>query len=99
MEGVQRQLRDPAIHDAGDVVAVHGPSAAAVRLGEPVVRDHSDLPTADYRVAASCPQAPSMSRPRVSRTVTGTPCASRRRTNSRSTGFGEASHWEPGVGL
>ena len=36
--------------------------------------------------AASWPQAPSISRPRVSRTVTGTPCASRRRTNSRSRG-------------
>ena len=36
--------------------------------------------------AASWPQAPSISRPRVSRTVTGTPWASRRRTNSRCVG-------------
>ena len=50
-------------------------------------------------VAASWPQAPSISRPRVSRTVTDTPQVSRRRTNSRSTGFGEASHSEPGVGF
>ena len=35
-------------------------------------------------IAASWPQAPSISRPRVSRTVVGMPFASSRRTNSRS---------------
>ena len=52
-----------------------------------------------YPLAASWPQAPSISRPRVSRTVTATPRASSRRTNSRSTFFGDASHSEPGVGF
>ena len=49
--------------------------------------------------AASWPQAPSISRPRVSRTVTGTPCASRRRTNSRCAAGRDAVHFDPGVGL
>src|SRR6185437_3946147 len=49
--------------------------------------------------AASCPHAPSISRPRVSRTVVATPASRRRRTNSRSTGLGLASHLLPGVGL
>src|SRR6202021_991826 len=49
--------------------------------------------------AASWPQAPSISRPRVSRTVTGTPWDSRRRTNSRCAPGREAVHFEPGVGL
>src|SRR6266702_1355212 len=49
--------------------------------------------------AASWPQAPSISRPRVSRTVTGTPCASSRRTNSRCAAGRDAVHFEPGVGL
>src|SRR5690606_910852 len=49
--------------------------------------------------AASCPQAPSISRPRVSRTVVVIPAARRRRTNSRSTAAGLASHRLPGVGL
>ena len=39
--------------------------------------------------AASCPQAAAISCPRVSRTVHETPCARTRRTNSRSTGFGQ----------
>ena len=50
-------------------------------------------------VAASWPQAPSISRPRVSRTVVGMPLASSRRTNSRSSAGSEAVHFEPGVGL
>src|SRR5262249_47330033 len=50
-------------------------------------------------LAASWPQAPSISRPRVSRTVAATPAARSRRMNSRSTGFGLASHLLPGVGL
>src|SRR5208282_3134197 len=49
--------------------------------------------------AASWPQAPSISRPRVSRTVTGTPWDSRRRTNSRCALGRDAVHFEPGVGL
>src|SRR5207344_1147824 len=49
--------------------------------------------------AASWPQAPSISRPRVSRTVTGTPWASRRRTNSRWAAGRDAVHFEPGVGF
>ena len=40
--------------------------------------------TSAHSVAASWPQAPSISRPRVSRTVVGMPLASSRRTNSRS---------------
>ena len=44
----------------------------------------SRLAQASATVAASCPHAPSISRPRVSRTVVGTPFASSRRTNSRS---------------
>ena len=53
-----------------------------------------------YSRAASWPQAPSMSRPRVSRTVTGTPwaLAAGGRTRAR-TGGGEASHLQPGVGF
>ena len=51
------------------------------------------------RCAASWPQAPSISRPRVSRTVVGTPLASSRRTNSRSSRGSDAVHFEPGVGL
>ena len=50
-------------------------------------------------VAASWPQAPSISRPRVSRTVVGIPLASSRRTNSRSSAGSDAVHFEPGVGL
>src|SRR5690606_3133665 len=49
--------------------------------------------------AASCPHAPSISRPRVSRTVVGTPAVRSLCTNSRSTAFGLASHREPGVGF
>src|SRR6185312_3867178 len=49
--------------------------------------------------AASCPQAALISRPRVSRTVQETPLARTRRTNSRSTPLGLASHSLPGVGL
>ena len=51
------------------------------------------------RSAASWPQAPSISRPRVSRTVVGMPLASSRRTNSRSSAGSDAVHFEPGVGL
>ena len=47
-------------------------------------------------VAASWPQAPSISRPRVSRTVVGMPFASSRRTNSRSSAGSDAVHFEPG---
>ena len=49
--------------------------------------------------AASWPQAAAISWPRVSRTVHATPPAFTSRTNSRSTGFGDASHFEPGVGF
>ena len=51
------------------------------------------------RSRTSCPQAPSMSLPRVSRTVVGMPLASSRRTNSRSSSGSEAVHLEPGVGF
>ena len=54
---------------------------------------------ASYSTAASWPQAPSMSLPRVSRTVVGMPLASSRRTNSRSSAGSEAVHFDPGVGL
>ena len=50
-------------------------------------------------VAASWPHAPSISRPRVSRTVTATPWSATRRTNSSWTPGREAVHFEPGVGL
>src|SRR5581483_9072281 len=50
-------------------------------------------------LAASWPQAPSISRPLVSRTVTGTPCASSRRTNSACAAGRDAVHTEPGVGF
>ncbi|ASO19334.1 hypothetical protein AHOG_08445 [Actinoalloteichus hoggarensis] len=49
--------------------------------------------------AASCPQAAAISCPLVSRTVQLTPPSWTRRTNSRSTGFGLASHLLPGVGF
>src|SRR5690606_32204234 len=49
--------------------------------------------------AASCPHAPSMSLPRVSRTVVGTPWPRRVATNSASTSGSLAVHFEPGVGL
>src|SRR4051812_151314 len=49
--------------------------------------------------AASWPQAAAISWPRVSRTVHATPPAFTSRTNSRSTGFGDASHFDPGVGF
>ena len=52
-----------------------------------------------HSLAASWPHAPSISRPRVSRTVVATPASRSRRTNSRSTGLGLASHLLPGVGL
>src|SRR5699024_6317424 len=52
-----------------------------------------------YSWAASWPQAPSMSLPRVSRTVVGTPAARKRATNSASTSFSLAVQIEPGVGL
>src|SRR6185437_3849699 len=71
---------------------VHRPPA---QLAEPGPGAHG---RADAE-AASWPQAPSISRPRVSRTVTGTPWASRRRTNSRCAAGRDAVHFEPGVGL
>src|SRR5439155_27094800 len=49
--------------------------------------------------AASCPHAPSISRPRVSRTVVARPASRSRRTNSCSTGLGLAYQRLPGVGL
>src|ERR1019366_1291170 len=49
--------------------------------------------------AASCPQAPSISVPRVSRTVTGIPRAARIAWNSRATTGSDAVHRDPGVGL
>src|SRR5690606_24260764 len=48
---------------------------------------------------ASWPQAPSMSLPRVSRTVVGIPAARSRVTNSASTSGSLAVQIEPGVGL
>src|ERR1700727_2358253 len=48
--------------------------------------------------AASWPQAPSISRPRVSLIVTGTPQDSSRRTNSSVACCVEAVHLDPGVG-
>ena len=58
-----------------------------------------DIDLMKSEVAASCPQAAAISRPRVSRTVHATPAACTRRTNSSCTGRGEASHSLPGVGL
>ena len=49
--------------------------------------------------AASWPHAPSISRPRVSRTVTAIPPISSRRTNSRSSCGRDAVHLVPGVGF
>ena len=68
--------------------------AAAARPDVPALRRRSEL--AQASVAASWPQAPSISRPRVSRTVVGMPLASSRRTNSRSSAGSEAVHFEPG---
>jgi hypothetical protein len=50
-------------------------------------------------VAASWPQAPSISRPRVSLTVTATPWAAIRSANSSPAPGREAVHFEPGVGF
>ena len=50
-------------------------------------------------VAANCPQAPSISRPRVSRTVTATPFARRCSTKDASAPGVEAVQMLPGVGL
>jgi 4-amino-4-deoxy-L-arabinose transferase-like glycosyltransferase len=55
-------------------IAVHLPVAASPRMLLPVVPVLVWL-IAYARAAASCPQAASMSRPRVSRTVVGTPCS------------------------
>src|SRR5690606_2313869 len=78
----------------------HGPVGAALvgvaRLGEEVLDLARVVPVAppaggaehpghDASSAASCPHAPSMSLPRVSRTVVGMPCARSRATNSAST--------------
>ena len=49
--------------------------------------------------AASWPQAPSISVPRVSRTVTGMPRRASRSSNSCITPGSDAVHFEPGVGL
>ena len=56
-------------------------------------------PDAQAVAAASWPQAPSISWPRVSRTVVGMPCARSRSTNCCSSPGREAVHFEPGVGL
>src|SRR5699024_9409744 len=77
--------QDQRVVYAGRLIACRGARVFAV---------HRDEPS-----AASCPQAPSMSRPRVSRTVVGMPLASRRRTNSLSSSCREAVHLEPGVGF
>jgi 4-amino-4-deoxy-L-arabinose transferase-like glycosyltransferase len=55
-------------------IGVHLPVAASPRMLLPVV-PALVLLMAYARAAASCPQAASMSRPRVSRTVAGTPCS------------------------
>ena len=49
--------------------------------------------------AASWPQAPSISRPRVSRTVTATPWSSSFATKARSASGDDAVQTDPGVGL
>lgn len=74
-------------------------SAVALPCRNVHLFDHT-LPAGGQRSeAASCPQAPSISWPRVSRTVTGTPCASMAWTNARSSSGREAVHFEPGVGF
>ena len=79
---------------AGNSRGPFGPRLPVPFFGSGVPR-----PSPQASMAASWPQAPSISRPRVSRTVVGTPLASSRRTNSRSTSGREAVHFEPGVGL
>ena len=56
------------------------------------------LPAAGPYPAAN-PQAPSISRPLVSRTVTATPCSCKIRTNAASASGREAVHFDPGVGF
>src|SRR5690606_6613308 len=81
------------VHDAAPVRAAEGQDdlAAGAAVDE---RAHSAPDVA----AASCPQAPSMSLPRVSRTVVGIPAARSRSTNCCSTPRRDAVHFDPGVG-
>src|SRR5690606_25948244 len=65
----------------------------------PGPRDRGEQRTHSSSSAASCPQAPSMSLPRVSRIVVGIPCPRNRATNSASTAGSLAVQIEPGVGL
>ena len=74
-----------------------GPQCRAA--GRQAGRDALTPDRGGYSAAASCPQAPSISRPRVSRTVVGMPRASSRRTNSRSSRGSDAVHFDPGVGF
>src|SRR3954454_9384427 len=83
-----------------------GDGVQCSRAGVPAQRvfalEDGEAPTGAAQTSAgtaSWPQAPSISLPRVSRTVVGTPFASNRRTNSRSSPRRDAVHLEPGVGL
>jgi hypothetical protein len=79
----------------GVLVCRLDPSGNPVGLRPPARR----VRRSRYSAAASWPQAPSISRPRVSRTVTGMPWCSRRRTKARSSSGREAVHFEPGGGV
>src|SRR5690606_7950638 len=78
------RLREQGVHLVGGIA-----------LAEPVLQaEHAAHALSS---AASCPHAPSMSLPRVSRIVVGTPCPRRRATNSSSTRGSDAVHLDPGV--
>src|SRR5699024_10924 len=82
------------VDDAPPVGAVEGEDDLAAEVaGDGLAHSAPEL------VAASWPQAPSMSAPRVSRTVVRIPCARSRSTNCCSTPGREAVHFDPGVGL
>src|SRR5699024_639095 len=85
----------PAL-DCGEQVCHPPSSSRSVRLCcvRLLCRGHSR-----YSWAASCPHAPSMSLPRVSRTVVGMPAERKRATNSASTSFSLAVQIDPGVGF
>ena len=100
------RVREELVHLVG-VVAVpqarHGPEHPVAHsvpssLARRVAAVRRIARTSDSS-AASCPHAPSISLPRVSRTVVGMPCARKRATNSASTAGPLAVHFEPGTGF
>ena len=94
-----RRRRAARVTDLGAGRAAHRPLADVLPAGTRWRRSSASWLSAPLLAAASWPQAPSISWPRVSRTVVGMPPASRRRTNSRSSAGSDAVHFEPGVGL